>query len=109
MGTSRGLASQEAAGWVSRLVWNWTGPFLRSQPWQLAGYLDLLLTVVKTGGSINIQRLKVMNAITISDDSESNVEQEKQFMHELKANQPVVEIDEDKDDEDVDDMDQDDD
>lgn len=50
-----------------------------------------------------------MNAITISDDSESNVEQEKQFMHELKANQPVVEIDEDKDDEDVDDMDQDDD
>jgi len=47
MGTGRGLACKDAAGWVFRRFWNWTEPFIRSKPRPLVGYLDSLLTLVK--------------------------------------------------------------
>jgi len=44
MGTGLGLACQQGVGQILRLVWNQTYLCLWSQPGQLAGYPDLLLT-----------------------------------------------------------------
>jgi hypothetical protein len=45
-GMCPGLARQESAGRVFGRFWNRTHPFLRSKPGPLAGYPDLLLTLV---------------------------------------------------------------
>jgi len=46
MGTGLGLARQESTSGVFRRVCNLTDPFLGSKPGPLAGYPDLLLTLV---------------------------------------------------------------
>ena len=46
-GTGPGLAREESAGRVFARVWNRTDPSLRSNPGQLAGYPDSLLTLHK--------------------------------------------------------------
>jgi len=66
------------------------------------------LANVKTGGSIFVRMPKVMKAITISDDSESNKEQEQELKQQLMDKQPVVETGKDEDDENEDDKDKDD-
>jgi hypothetical protein len=48
----------------------------------------------KTGGSIYVQMPKVIKAITISNDSESNEEREEELKQQTKDKQPVVETDE---------------
>jgi len=58
------------------------------------------LAKAKTGASIYVQMPKVMKAITISDDNESNKEQELESQEQLKDKQPVVETDEDEDEKD---------
>jgi len=64
------------------------------------------LAKVKTGGSSDVQMPKVMKAITISDDSESNDEQEQELKQPPKDTPQVVETDEDEDDEDEDNEDE---
>jgi hypothetical protein len=61
------------------------------------------LAKVKTGGSIYVQMPKVMKAITISDDSESDEKQEQESKQQPKDKQLVVETDEDEDNKDEDD------
>jgi len=65
------------------------------------------LAKVETGGSIYVQMPTVRKAITISDDSESNKEQEQELKQQPKDQQPVVETDKDKEDGDDDDDDED--
>lgn len=62
----------------------------------------LVMAKVKSGGSIYVQMLKQMKAITISDDRESNVEQEQVIKLQPNNKWPVVEPDEDEDDQDDD-------
>jgi len=62
---------------------------------------------VKSSGSIHVQMPKVIKAIIISVDSESNGEQEQESKQQPKQKQPVVEIGQDEDDEDGDDEDED--
>jgi hypothetical protein len=45
-GTGPGLARQDAADWVFGWFWNRTDPFFLSEPGQLAGYPDPLLTLI---------------------------------------------------------------
>jgi hypothetical protein len=47
MGKGPGLARIESVSWVFGLVWNRPDPFVRSKPGMLAGYQDLLLTLMK--------------------------------------------------------------
>jgi len=58
------------------------------------------LAKVKTGGSIYVQLPKVMTAITTSDDSKCNEEQEQELKQQPKDEQPVVETDDDEHDDD---------
>jgi len=53
-GTGMGLAHQEPAGWGFGRFWNQTKPFIRSKPRPLAGYPDLLLTLLKL---VNLWRI----------------------------------------------------
>jgi hypothetical protein len=67
------------------------------------------LAKVKTGGSIYVQMAKVMKAITISDDSESDKEPEQESKQHPKNKQLMVKTDEDDDNRDDEDEDQEDD
>jgi len=44
--TWQGVAREETESWVVQLVWHRIELNLRFKPWPLAGYLDLLLTVL---------------------------------------------------------------
>jgi len=50
-GMGPGLARQDSAGQVSGWFWNRTDPVLQAQPGPLAGYPDLLLTLVLSQAS----------------------------------------------------------
>jgi hypothetical protein len=50
-GTGPGLACQDPAGQVLGRFWNRTKPFFQSEPGPLAGYPDLLLTLLGGGDS----------------------------------------------------------
>ena len=58
---------------------------------------------VKPGGLINVQMPKVMKVITISDDGESNEEQQQELKERPMEKHQVVEICDREDDEDEDD------
>jgi len=53
-GTGPGLGHQESAGLGCGRIWNRTDPFLRSKPGTLAGYPDLLLTLLVARSHIAI-------------------------------------------------------
>ena len=58
-GTGQGLDHQVSAGQVFGRVWNWTNPYVRSQPRPLAGSANPFLTLVPTTEQMNRQILKL--------------------------------------------------
>jgi hypothetical protein len=63
MGTGLGLARQQGVGQVFRLVWKQTYLFLWSQPGQLAGNPDLLLTL-SNRNNMNSKLIDITNCKT---------------------------------------------